>query len=101
MVVAISQDRTVASVTTKWSPIQDGLQLGIEASARTPATQPALRLLLKNAGSEERVLPIGFEGLAGPVYNVTITAVRAGGQQERPVFDLYALKKIREGSRRL
>ena len=76
----------------KWGRAQNNLQLGIGLRARSSESAPALRVSLKNVGSEIRELSIGFEGSAGPVYNVKITAMSDQQPGEQLVYDLNALK---------
>ena len=76
-----------AADDTLWGPVESGLQLGI---GTTSTPESALRILLKNTGSEPRDLLIGYEGSAD-LYNVEITT-QAPGQQPQLVFDLIALK---------
>jgi hypothetical protein len=79
----------------KWGRVQDNLQLGIEWSTESGASEKsgiALRVLLRNTGSERRRFPAGYDGSAGPMYDVKITAVREGEPGEQFVFDLNALK---------
>lgn len=68
---------------TLWGPVQSGLQLGIDYASMP---EPALRVLLKNAGAETRYLVVGSETSVGAVYNIEFTAL------QQPVFDLRALK---------
>ncbi len=70
-----------------WGPVDSGLQLGIGITA---TSEPALRVSLKNAGSQPRDLPIGHEG-APDLYDAAFTT-QAPGQQPQPVLDLRALK---------
>jgi hypothetical protein len=73
---------------TRWGSVVDGLQLGIGATS-TP--EPALHVLLKNAGPRVQEVPTGFEGEPDPPFNVTITA-RAPREGDLQVFDLNAAR---------
>ncbi len=70
-----------------WGPVESGLQLGIDITA---TSEPALRISLKNAGSQPRDLPIGHSG-APDLYDVEFTT-QPPGQQPQPVLDQIALK---------
>jgi hypothetical protein len=67
--------------------VESGLQLGIDITA---TSEPALRISLKNAGSQPRDLAIGHEGTPD-LYDLEFTA-QAPGQQPQPVLDRSALK---------
>jgi hypothetical protein len=70
---------------TLWGPVESGLRLGIDVTA---TSEPALRISLKNVGTEPRDLLIGYEGDPDQ-YNVEFTT-RAPEQQPLPVLDLNA-----------
>ncbi|MGC9945339.1 MAG: hypothetical protein ABSF64_02985 [Bryobacteraceae bacterium] len=70
----------------RWGAVIDGLQLGIAASS---APEPALRIVLKNAGSKVLEAPIGFQD-HDIFYNVEITARTPQGD-ELAVFDLKTI----------
>jgi len=72
---------------TLWGPVEGDFELGIGVAS---TTEPRLRILLKNVGSEPRDVLIGY---SAPVdfYNVKITTLGPGGR-EQPVLDLNALQ---------
>ncbi|MGA2880226.1 MAG: hypothetical protein ABSG13_14865 [Bryobacteraceae bacterium] len=72
---------------TLWGPVESGLQLGIDAAS---TVEPALRILLKNMGSEPRDLLIGYRAPVD-LYNLEITT-SAPSASEQPVLDLNALQ---------
>ena len=74
----------------RWGTVKNDLQLGIAATA---TSELALRISLKNAGAEGRRITIGFEGSAGPLYNVEITANSPREREQFEVFDLHALRE--------
>ena len=83
----------LALADVKWGPAQQDLQLGIEWSDHSMSEEPAVRILLKNIGTERHEITTGVEGSAGPFYNVGLTALSdAQPQRKQAVFDLNALK---------
>jgi hypothetical protein len=77
----------VLGAGVRWGPVENGLQLGIDVTA---ASEPVLRISLKNAGAAPRDLVVGYEGTVD-LYSVEIITKSPGGQ-EQPVFDLFDLK---------
>ena len=55
----------------RWGAVKDDLQWAVGA---TSTHGLVLRISLKNVGAQARQIPIGFEGSAGLIYNVKITA---------------------------
>ncbi len=77
-----------AADAIRWGEAVDGLQLGIAIASRP---EPALRVVLRNAGSTVQVLPMGFEDEPDPRYNIAITA-RRPREREVQVFDMIGAK---------
>jgi hypothetical protein len=68
----------------------EDLQLGIELRSQP---EPALHILLTNAGQEHRDLQAGVEGSEGLIYSFVIVARDPHGR-EFPVFDRNALRTV-------
>ena len=75
-----------------WGTVQNDLQLGIEWGQEPTQAGLVLRISIRNVGANAREIPIGFDGSAGPVYDVKIVAARSGQPGERTVLDLNGLK---------
>lgn len=78
----------LAADAVRWGDPVDGLQLGIALASKP---DPALRIVLRNAGSTVQELPMGFEDEPDPRYNIAITA-RRPRERELQVFDMIGAK---------
>jgi hypothetical protein len=87
ILICAAASSVLGAGATLWGPVESGLQLGIDVAA---ATEPALRVSLRNAGAEPRDLMIGYEGSVDS-YNVQITT-GASGRRQQPVLDVLDLK---------
>jgi len=90
LVVAVTS--TFGGVALTWGNVAGNLQLGIGATTESSPSGTVILVSLRNVGAEMQRVTIGFDGSAGPVYNVEFTAARAQQAGEQLIFDLNALK---------